>query len=304
LKLKITETFSPLPEFGHKIQQSVMTLITIADGQIIPVGTGFTISVDGLMMTAVHVIEQAVKKMVSKRYDDGRIENHLEFYALYLTDKRHGQNNDFVLGGLLPIHKVWFLRPLDVGFCFIRRPIIDGEPLRFPVCRLSPGLPKVGENILGFGYYGMEGGIQGETQDGQILVDYRQETAFTGGKIVEVFQQKRDSSMLNFPCFRTDARFEHGMSGGPIMNEKGYVCGVICSSLPSVGENPEYISYGSLIWPIMGTSIEVAQHEGAKPEMMLLYDLIQKGYIFSDETIANIKVDLQPDGQRKVSILN
>lgn len=302
--LKISDSFSPLPEFGHRIQQCVMTLITITDGRVIPVGTGFTIAPDGLMMTAVHVIEEAMKRVLSERnVDDGTIEHHLEFYALYLTAKTHGENNELTLGGLLPIHRVWYSRELDIGFCWLTRPIIDGEPLRFPILRLSPGLPKVGENMLGFGYHIMKGNISGEVKDGKILIDYSQNTAFTRGTIVRVFPIKRDSAMLSFPCFQTNARFKHGMSGGPIINERGDVCGVICSSFPFVEDNPEYISYASLIWPALGTSIEVAMSKGAQPEMVLVYDLIEKGFVLTNGTVSNVKVYLKPSGERTVSIL-
>lgn len=106
--LKISDSFSPLPEFGHRIQQGVMTLITIADGRVTPVGTGFTIAPDGLMMTAAHVIEEAMKRVVPVRKADGTVERRLEFYALYLTAKTHGENGEFTFGGLLPIHRVWY----------------------------------------------------------------------------------------------------------------------------------------------------------------------------------------------------
>jgi len=301
--LKISDSFSPLPEFGHRIQQGVMTLITIANGQIIPIGTGFTIAPDGLMMTAVHVIEEAIKRVVSKRNLDGTIEHHLEFYALYLTAKTHGENNEFTLGGLLPIHRVWFSQELDIGYCWLTSPIIDGAPLKYPIFRLSPGLPKVDENILGFGYHSMKGAI-GEFKDGKIWIEYSQDTAFTRGKIVEVFPIKRDSAMLPFPCFHTNARFEHGMSGGPIINERGDVCGVICSSFPLVENSPEYISYGSLIWPALGTSIEVAMSQGVQPEMLFVYDLIVRGFVLTDETISNVKVDLKANGERTVSLVS
>ena len=302
--LKITDSFSPLPEFGHRIQQCVMTLITIADGQIIPIGTGFTVAPDGLMMTAVHVIEEAIKSVVSKRNADGTIEHHLELYALYLTDKIHGENEELTLGGLLPIHRVWYSQELDIGYCWLTSPIIDGEPLKYPIFRLSPGLPKVDENILGFGYHNMKGAIGGEVKDGKILIQYSQDTAFTRGKIVKVYPIKRDNAKLPFPCFHTNARFEHGMSGGPIMNERGDVCGVICSSFPLVEDNPEYISYGSLIWPALGTSIEVAMSEGAQPEMLFVYDLIKRGFVLTDETITNVKVDLKSNSERTVSLLS
>ena len=256
--LKISDNFSPLPEFGHRIQQCVMTLITIADGRVIPVGTGFTIAADGLMMTAVYVIEEAIKRVASGKNVDGTIEHHLEFYALYLTAKTHGENNELTLGGLLPIHKVWYSHELDIGYCWLTCLIIDDEPLRFPILRLSTGLPKVDENILGFGYHSMKGTIIGKDKDGKILIDYNQDTAFTKGTIVEIFPIKRDSAVLPFPCFHTNARLERGMSGGPIINEDGDVCEVICSSFPLVEKNPEYISYASLIWPALGTSKEIS----------------------------------------------
>lgn len=301
--LKISDSFSPLPEFGHRIQQCVMTLITIADGQVIPIGTGFTIAPDGLMMTAVHVIEEAIKRVVSVRNADGTIEHRLEFYALYLTAETHGENNELTLGGLIPIHRVWYSQELDIGYCWLTRPIIDDEPLRFPIFRLSPGLPKAGENVLGFGYHSMKGAIGGQVKDGKIVIDHSQDTAFTRGTIIEVFPIRRDSAMLPFPCFHTNARFEHGMSGGPILNERGDVCGVVCSSFPLVEDNPEYISFGSLIWPALGTSIEVAMSEGAQPEMVLVYDLIERGFVLTDESISNVNVELNPSGERTVAIL-
>lgn len=118
-----------------------------------------------------------------------------------------------------------------------------------------------------------------------------------------MYPLKRDSARLPFPCFHTNARFDHGMSGGPIINERGDVRGVVCSSFPLVEDNPEYISYGSLIWPALGTSIEVAMSEGARPEMLLVYDLIERGFVLTDKTISSIKAELKSGGQRTVSIL-
>jgi len=302
--LKISDSFSPLTEFGHRIQQSVMTLITLVDGQVNPIGTGFTIAPDGLMMTAVHVIQEALKGVAIKRNGDGTVEHVLEFYALYITSKTHGENNEHTPGGLLPIQRVWYSPELDIGFCAVTSPIIDGEALKYPIFKLSPGLPKVGENILGFGYHSMKGTNVGKGKDGKVMIEYSQDTAFTRGNIVEVFPIKRDHAMLPFPCFHTNARFEPGMRGGPVINERGNVCGVICSSFPSVEDNPEYISYGSLIWPALGTSIEAAISQGALPEMLLVYDLIERGFVLTDETISNVKVDLKPNGERTVSLLS
>jgi Trypsin-like peptidase domain len=301
-KIEIGDSFTPLAEFGHRIQQCVMTLVVIDDGAVVPVGTGFVIAVDGLLMTASHVITEAMKRVVHRTNPNGEMERQLALFALYLTSETQGDSRENVIGGLIPITHVAFPEELDIGYCSLRRPLRDGIPLRFPVFRLSPGLPKVGEQILGFGYYGMKGHITDSSSDGAIHIDYRQETAFTRGRIVEVHSPMRDRGMLHFPCFRTDARFEHGMSGGPILNENGSVCGVICSSFPPFETDPEHISFGSLVWPALGISVEGALREGGPVEKVTIYELVQRGIVQCDETIAQVQVIMGDNGERSIHL--
>jgi len=300
--LTVSDSFSPLPEFGHRIQQAVMPIITRVDGEFTPLGTGFVIGADGLIMTAAHVIEEAYSRRVRRINSEGNPYDHYELYALYVTDELNSKDKEEYFGGAWPIDRVWCTEELDIGLCWLRSATKGDEPVLFPVMSLSPGLPKPGENILGFGYYGMKAHTAQHDSDNQIVVQYSQETAFTRGQIVEVYPVARDSGMLSFPCFHTDARFESGMSGGPIFNEAGNICGVICSAMPPVEDDPRYISYGSLIWPAMGISIEATLHKGAPPEAVLVYDLVRGNYIATDETIANISIDLDPNGKRIVSI--
>ena len=278
----------------------VMPLMTIADGQLQGVGTGFMIS-DGLMITAVHVIAEGIKRGIKKTNADGSIEILLGFYALYMSNQKYPESNE-CFGGLLPIHRVHSSENLDIAFCFLNRPIIDGKPLWFPILPLSPGIPKVGEHLLGIGYHGMKGETVPQTGDSQPVIKYAERTALTTGQITQVYPEKRDMVMAPWPCFRTDARFEHGMSGGPIINERGGVCGVICSAMDGIQDSEGYISFGSLLWPALGTELEVAFGVEAKPEKVSLYDLILKGYVESDETIANVDVVVENSGKRTVHV--
>ena len=148
----------------------------------------------------------------------------------------------------------------------------------------------------------MKGQIVSQPQEDGIAIKFDERTAMTTGQITEMYPERRDSGMLTFPCFCTNARFEHGMSGGPILDEHGSVCGVVCSCLPPGDGSPEYTSFGSLLWLALGTSIEVIPREGANPEMMSVYDLIQKGYILTDETIDNIKVVSEANGKKTVYV--
>ncbi len=289
--MEMQDSFTWLTNFGDPIQQCVMPLIVMKDGKISPVGTGFMIGVDGLMMTATHVLDEALKWADTKENDDGTIETLLEFYALWISAERHGEKNDN-LGGPMPIHRIWKGPELDIGYCWVTRPFYQGKPLplQFPVFRLSPGLPKVGDHNTGFGYYSIAAFVDNNFQGDKRVINYAQDTALTQGQIIEVHPVRRDNAMLHFPCFHTNARFEHGMSGGPILNIKGDVCGVICSSIPYIDDATDYVSYGSLIWLALGISVEVASHEGAPPEYVLVYDLIQRGSVLSDDTISHVHV--------------
>jgi hypothetical protein len=162
-------------------------------------------------------------------------------------------------------------------------------------------LPQVGTPIRGFGYYKMQSNTI-ETGIDKKVVNYSQNTAHSHGKIMEVHPKLRDAGMLSFPCFQTDARFDHGMSGGPILNDSGDVCGVICSSFPTLPEDDRHISYGSLIWPAFGTSIELRLSNESETEPILVLDLAKRGFLVCDATLSEVAVSVNADGTRIVQI--
>lgn len=61
--------------------------------------------------------------------------------------------------------------------------------------------------------------------------------------------------MLSFPCFEIQAHYVGGMSGGPIFNEAGHLCGLICA-----GQDDAPVAYGVALWPMLGMNIT---HQGA-----------------------------------------
>jgi hypothetical protein len=289
--LQISKTFQPLKEFGHITQQAIMPIIAIADGKVLPLGTGFGIGADGLIMTAKHVIESFSTPKVSCRDGNG-FYKEFSLWVLQITSQKHksGPHKGEIIGGLRSIFKVSFLKELDIAICSLSAGQNEEQNklVRLPCVKLSPGRPKVGENILGFGYYRSAGEITSEIQHGQQVAKYSQNTAFTRGKIVEIFSPRRDCGMLNFPCFQTDARFEPGMSGGPIFRENGSVCGVICSG--GLGDDKDgHINFGSLIWPAMATAVETNFKTGDPLEQITIYELAKRKFIAVDDTFDKLK---------------
>lgn len=295
------ERFFPLTEFGSPIQQTVMPLVTLVDGQIISVGTGFMIQADGLMLTARHVIDYALTHRTRFLNDSGEWKDSFELYAFYLTNQPHEDNKEKFNGGLWPIDFVWPTEMLDIGYCWLRKATVNEKPLTFRPVVLSFRIPKAGDQIGGFGYYAGKGSykiIEGEQPKGE----YSHETAITKGIIKDVFPVKREEGLLKFPCFQTDAQFNPGMSGGPVFNEKGHVCGLICSSMPPTEDDPNYVSHASLLWPILGTFVEVCLDQSGKTRLVSINEIIQRNLISTDGSERNIEVSTSPDGNTTVSI--
>lgn len=106
-------------------------------------------------------------------------------------------------------------------------------------------VPKIGEYCAAIGYCAMDW----TSSPGKIYADNK--LGITMGQIRDVHIPRRDSHCLPFPCFRTDARFEGGMSGGPVIGQSGKVVGVVCAGTKKIDEEDEDLSYASLIAPAM-----------------------------------------------------
>jgi hypothetical protein len=106
--------------------------------------------------------------------------------------------------------------------------------------------PTKGERIAAFGYASTS--VVAETGQ-QVRCQLNPSTSM--GTVTEVFPEKRDSSLLSFPSYEVEAHFIGGMSGGPIFNEAGELCGLICS-----GYDDAPVAYGVVLWPMVGIRID------------------------------------------------
>ena len=71
--------------------------------------------------------------------------------------------------------------------------------------------------------------------------------------------------MLSFPCYEVNARFDHGMSGGIVVDESGALCGLICCSLPACNPEDYAVSRVKTLWPMLRTLIS-ADRDGHYPK--------------------------------------
>lgn len=73
------------------------------------------------------------------------------------------------------------------------------------------------------------------------------------GGIEEVYPAGRDPKFVPYPCFRTNALTKKAMSGGPVVNTRGQVIGVLCRG-SSVMESEPGDSYCALIANFFGVN--------------------------------------------------
>jgi hypothetical protein len=155
---------------------------------------------------------------------------------------------------ILPMRvlRVWRSEPLDLAVIALGIPSDWPDDYRWKVPALSLLPPRCGEDVVAFGFASSEL----IRQEGAPSTAHLRPRSATG-RVVEIHHEIRDRARLPFPCFRTNARYDGGMSGGPVISlATGHVCGVVCSSLPATTDEEEHISYVSTLWPIVGTIID------------------------------------------------
>jgi hypothetical protein len=277
--------FVDVPGNPNPTQISIMPLVAIKNG--VPeriVGTCFAVSNDGLALTARHSIDDAL----GRRLGEGTFDETKFVAAIYYSNQEHEtESGRHQLGGLLPITKCIINENFDIALLHLNLPIntITNERLPMPANPVSMKIPKVGSLCFGLGYRAASL-VAAEGQPNTLILDQRYSA--TKGIISDIHFPKRDSSMLSFPCARINARFDGGMSGGPVIDESGKVIGVVCSSF---GANTDELplSYFSLLGPALSLSI-VAKHPDGAERPTFLYDLLHM-----DTSDSGVKVEKLDD---------
>ncbi|HWZ71257.1 MAG TPA: trypsin-like peptidase domain-containing protein [Casimicrobiaceae bacterium] len=248
------------------IHEIAMPLIAVAqDGnQEYVSGTAFVIG-RGWALTAFHVLDDFVLRYEGVRVGDGN--PNISFQILAFLTVEAGKK-------VLPLRvmRIWRATPLDIAVLAfgVDNDWPDDYVWKVPALDLLP--PKCGTPIFGFGFANPSLDRPGNA--GPPLLNLHPRT--TTGHVIEIHHELRDTSRLPFPCFRSNARFDGGMSGGPVFNKaSGKLCGVICSSLPGTNPDEEHVSYVSSLWPIIATPIDATDTEvsgAARYPLMRLFE--------------------------------
>jgi len=285
--------------WNFPVEQAVLPLVQETGGKLSGLGTGFIINPSGLFITATHVLEEAQKHVIRRVDERGKAYDEYRVFGLCLPENPSSENETSPIlrfefgysnGNRVPDDGIRRYFDLAYGWLNARNCL----PL-YPFC-IRPAMPKVGARIAAVGYYEMEGAVE-FYDDKPIALNYRHKTAVSVGKVTRVFYDRHPELSFNFfPCFETDAEIQPGMSGGPIIDESGNVCGITCFGgdfLPAVC---------AAIWPIFSSPIRDRTSAGpVRPTDRTLYDLAKDGSILVDDTIDRLTLKTNLPDRRTVS---
>jgi hypothetical protein len=227
---------------------------------IYPVGSG-VIFAPYLALTAKHVINELWKNIHHHPFDERNKTQNGQFSIIgYQILNSSNTNQSW------SVNKIWDCPGADIVLLELSVPpdIKGRNYTNWPKLSLNSLPPYPGEIVTGIGF--------GE-------LDRNEETILCSakkseGEVLEVFGERRENGVFNFPCFSINANFAHGMSGGPIIDQKGHLRGIVSGS--SIDEMP---SYGASLWPIAGTKIhDINNQIYSRNPFPLFLDLMKSEY--------------------------
>jgi hypothetical protein len=188
-------------------------------------------------------------------------------HVLDAVNQRFGSSCELVLWQVLPsgptyrlwnVMTAWRCPTTDIALLHLASaPRIYSTvetPIEWKTPRLRAAPPSPGEKVVAFGY--REGSIAvAEDANGVHHIELNDIGTTSAGEVGQVFPERRDASMLTFPCFEVRAQFDHGMSGGLVVDENGALCGLICAGYKFDDPQELPLSYAATLWPMLMTTI-------------------------------------------------
>src|SRR5436190_17537381 len=218
-------TFSKDPTFTISDQLSpvweiALPLVTSRGGQSFFASGTATVIAPRLALTARHVVEDFWRKYESDDVSPREAAGTFNLQAIQILGKDDGHVWD--------VRKFWASPHSDIALLALFPRSKEAATHKWKSPRLSLFPPPAGGRISGFGYHARH--ITADSSENSVSVHLMHDPCTTVGEVEEIHDSMRDCVNLPFPCFRTNARFDGGMSGGPIFNDQGQLCGLICMS--------------------------------------------------------------------------
>ncbi len=248
-----------LPPWGHAISLGVYPLLTGAEGILELVGTAFSFSNVGFVGTALHSILEVCKAegvaVPDLRAPHRQRHSQIRLRSSTLAVLRHTVSADNTISASIwTLETTYAFPPTDVAIAFPK--FQTGFPsLSLPI---TFDVPRIGSIVKCIGYSSAGAGAEkldlASFRDGGVNVPltYEHTLQVVEARVTDIFVRRFAEGFVGGPCFAIDAEVPHGMSGGPVVNESGYVCGVVAAGASLFFNRPA--SLVSMLYPVaLGT---------------------------------------------------
>lgn len=265
----MTTTFRTIG-LNTRFSEFVFLLIGIDDEMAKPLGSGFFIA-PGVAMTARHVVKSFWDEFeIYKKFPKLKAEVEANFKVLAL--QFFGDKSE---PAVWYIEKTWISEFTDTAFLYLKP---HNDKAKAYVWRdqleLSMLEPTIGDQVFAFGYPDSEFELQTQPTPS---ASWKLKPTLSTGQVTAVHERYRDRGLLAWPAIETDSRFDHGMSGGPVFNDKEQVCGVVCDGIGSAETG--YASSASLLWLAMITGIDIPLDRFTAGEQYFAFELFKNKFI-------------------------
>lgn len=273
------------------VMQQAIPLIGMRGDQWFMSGTAVIIGQD-LALTARHVVEDYLRRYEGDVWNSSQRDLEASFVLLGIQARDKGKQY-----AAYSVYKIYAHTALT-DIVFLRFRVPDKETRYWQTLKLSPLPPNVGDLLRGFGYHSSDVEIAGS----QIYLKNSPTT--TSGQVIEVHDRYRDKGMLDFPCYEANMRIDGGMSGGPVFNVEGKLCGIMVSNLPPDDDGLHHVSYVASLWPIFGIQVDI-NREGFKRGLQYpALELAEYGHLVVEDW-EKISLDRDNDGNTtRVSVIH
>lgn len=203
--------------------------------QLEVLGSGFAINAAGLFLTAKHVVLETEQVV------------HGELFVIQFIGSRIA---------LRPLDDVKLSANSDAALGLMRamRHNTTGTLFQNPCPRLSNLVPHVGTFVGTVGY--PRPIVKWDPSLERTEIETSASWSF--GHVLEIYAERRDRVMLDFPSFRIGMVAASGQSGSPVFDESGDVCGVITTAIDG---QPE--SFAILMEAITSFSFPIQEPDGS-----------------------------------------
>ena len=285
-----------LPRWDNPVSQGVFPLLRRHEDRLYPIGTAFCVSRFGIIATAKHCIDEAVKNERNPRPLEEPGHHDLRDNGLSVLHY-HLVRPDVVRFTVWPITNIAGAPPTDAVF----GSLLTGTPATALLSpRLSPGLPETGTPVMTVGYRFPEKLVRNGMSASEIktgtfdwTTNYEHKLVVVEGQVGTLFLHRH--RFVGGPCFLTGRKTYSGQSGGPVFNEAGNVCGIHSGCTLSEG------GIASMIYPALTAPLKVTRDFG--PSLRMIFDqpighLMLSGAIRTDGTERLVRVTQDSRGIR------